>query len=128
MKLMNKLEAMKGKTYMVGYDCHVVNNYKIKGDKIILITDKDYFEFKKEDAKKELNDFLPVENEDNKLQVIEATQKSLPNLADIVVENINKIKENKSYIPQANAICKNVSTLIQMASLELKIKNFNRKV
>jgi hypothetical protein len=114
------LTKMVGKTFM--YNTH---NYKIYGfmlldDQVIIATDTKEISFPREEASVYINEFLPVEDELEKqaLQIM-PDKKQVADLKEIVLDNIKKVRADKSFVPQANAVNKSINTLISMASLEL---------
>lgn len=43
----------------------------------------------------------------------------LHQLRNVLIENIQRVKDDKDYIPQANAVAKQVNTLIQLTHMEI---------
>lgn len=142
MQLFYKLAAMKGKLFtyqMPGKDAvevKVLNFWTVK-DGFMLETDKpESLKVTQSNYKEILSRFAGVENnvpvEINdapqlpvKRQgktIAEEVRAALPDLKSTIMDSINKIKENKEYIPQANAINSTINTLLEMAKFEIKMK------
>ena len=120
MKLQEKLESMKDKTFMRNGRYHTILSWQIKDDLLTVATDNGWLEFAIYKAEKALAEFLPVHANNQKLAItVMPRNGELQNLKEIILGNIQKVKEDKDYIKQAEAINKSISTLINMAKLEL---------
>jgi hypothetical protein len=69
--------------------------------------------------KHELNTNKMENNEKNIVPIQEANL----NVRNVLMETLDKVRNDKSYIPQANAICNVVAQMINIQKLELSIKN-----
>lgn len=69
--------------------------------------------------KHELNTNKMENNEKNIVPIQEANL----NVRNVLIETLDKVRTDKSYIPQANAICNVVAQMINIQKLELSIKN-----
>lgn len=69
--------------------------------------------------KHELNTNKMENNEKNIVPIQEANL----NVRNVLMETLDKVRSDKSYIPQANAICNVVAQMINIQKLELSIKN-----
>lgn len=69
--------------------------------------------------KHELNTNKMENNEKNIAPIQEANL----NVRNVLMETLDKVRSDKSYIPQANAICNVVAQMINIQKLELSIKN-----
>jgi hypothetical protein len=69
--------------------------------------------------KHELNTNKMENNEKNIVPIQEANL----NVRNVLMETLDKVRTDKSYIPQANAICNVVAQMINIQKLELSIKN-----
>jgi hypothetical protein len=72
-----------------------------------------------QEKKHELNTNKMENNEKN----IVPTQEANINVRNVLLETLEKVRTDKSYIPQANAICNVVAQMINIQKLELSIKN-----
>ena len=60
--------------------------------------------------------------ENNKKNIAPIQEANL-NVRNVLMETLDKVRTDKSYIPQANAICNVVAQMINIQKLELSIKN-----
>jgi hypothetical protein len=72
-----------------------------------------------QEKKNELNTSKMDNNEINIVTIQEANL----NVRNVLLETLEKVRKDKSYIPQANAICNVVAQMINIQKLELSIKN-----
>ncbi len=72
-----------------------------------------------QEKKHELNTNKMENNEKNIVPIQEANL----NVRNVLIETLDKVRTDKSYIPQANAICNVVAQMINIQKLELSIKN-----
>lgn len=72
-----------------------------------------------QEKKQELNTNKMENNEKNIAPIQEANL----NVRNVLMETLDKVRTDKSYIPQANAICNVVAQMINIQKLELSIKN-----
>lgn len=72
-----------------------------------------------QEKKHELNTNKMDNNEKNIAPIQEANL----NVRNVLMETLDKVRSDKSYIPQANAICNVVAQMINIQKLELSIKN-----
>ena len=72
-----------------------------------------------QEKKQELNTNKMENNEKNIVPIQEANL----NVRNVLMETLDKVRTDKSYIPQANAICNVVAQMINIQKLELSIKN-----
>ena len=72
-----------------------------------------------QEKKLELNTNKMDNNEKN----IVSIQEDSLNVRNVLMETLNKVRTDKSYIPQANAICNVVAQMINIQKLELSIKS-----
>ena len=72
-----------------------------------------------QEKKHELNT-NKMENNEKNIVPIQETNISVKN---VLLETLEKVRSDKSYIPQANAICNVVAQMINIQKLELSIKN-----
>lgn len=72
-----------------------------------------------QEKKHEINTNKMENNEKNIVPIQEANL----NVRNVLMETLDKVRSDKSYIPQANAICNVVAQMINIQKLELSIKN-----
>lgn len=92
---------MVGGTYLYDAKYHKILSFNINDDEVMLVTDKNWFRFNG-DAERQLRKFLPCD--DNQQQLVKIDNKKIGDITEIVLDNINKIKDDKSYIPIARAL------------------------
>jgi hypothetical protein len=68
---------------------------------------------------------LPQKSSDDDaiLEIMKNTviMKNASKLSELMMENVQKIKDNPNYIPQAEAINSNVKTMIDLAKTEIEM-------
>lgn len=129
MKLEARLESMISKSYMYNATEHRIMAFKIFPDQVMIVTDKAWKNIPLTKINAELENFLPIEPEKGKndaivLSSINENQKSL---SKTVMENIEKIKADASYIPQAKAVNDQIKTMIAMAKVEIDLMKLKEK-
>lgn len=127
-----KLDVMLGKNFQYGAHIHQVTKYKIDPDRdrVYIHTDHNtydrtfdaFFEFIS--MFKSLN--IPEVPEQKKEEIIvrQVNDNDLISLRDILMDNITKIKADKSFIPQAEAIKGNVDSIINLAKTDIAYMAF----
>lgn len=120
--LTNQLNAMLGKTFM-----YKTINYKIlgyapangNGEKIIINTNVRPIELFTKDGLEYIKDnFLPVATP-GAMVVVTQDLAAVKSLHNTILDNIEKIKKDKSYIEQAQAINESIDTYIDLAKTEI---------
>lgn len=140
--LESRLERMVDKQFLYRTNPCKVVNWCIEDDKVILFTNKGKIDLVNAD---ELKEFLPIdstptERPDNQalagrtngngstsLQVIPSNSEFLSSLSTTIKENIENVKNDRSYIAQASAINDSINTLINLAKLELQVLKLKMK-
>lgn len=125
-RAINNLKHMLGNEYLYMGIQYTFINYADRGDKIEISTNKGWIT-KKND---ELMDFLlectqvngkevmPVQS----MPILEAASTdTIAFLKNTLIDNINKVKEDKNYIGQATQINKDVHTIIELAKTEIEM-------
>lgn len=131
--LLIKLGGMLGKQWMyntVIYKFHSVSTDD-DGYPVRLHTDKKTLELINENALKLfMQDCLEVEQEEERAVVSVQDHQSLEmmtSLTDVIMDNIERVREDKEYIQQATTISKQVQTLINLTNMQLQLhKNVNK--
>jgi hypothetical protein len=145
MQLEKRLDEMKGKTFLINTFEHTILNYKITDEEVEIETNKRKINIPIGKAEKQLTEYLPVDiphglpvvqnhgknngNGEN-LALYNQIKEDLPNLRKIVIGNIEKIQQDKSFIPQAQATNESINAMVNMLKLELqvmKLKNMGEK-
>lgn len=123
MKPIDRLRKMQNKSWMYRTEVYLFGTLEENADgSCDLYTNIRTFHFPDEPAMvRFLKETMPVDNTPAPQEVVPdsvATQ-----LQQVLLDNIERIQEDKEYIPQAMAISKQVNTLINLTNLEYKIKN-----
>lgn len=116
----DRIISMLNKVWMYNASNHKLLQYRIKGDMVTLVTDKTFIEVPLKELNKKLDEFLPVESDEEKALVLIIKNKE--SLVNIIQENINKIQNNPEFIPQAKEINSQIKTLIDMVKTEIMIR------
>lgn len=141
-----KLEKMKGRSFEYAKEIHVVESFVVDNinEKFELITNKNTFKRKFESATEffrywyetkeniaidKVEETLAKTSPDNSLPVQFTQENSLADeLVLILKDNIEKVKKNAGYIPQAQAINNNVNSILHVQKLKLDMMKQMRKV
>lgn len=70
--------------------------------------------------KDELN---PIKMEKNEKNIVPIQEESNISIRSVLFETLEKVRTDKNYIPQANAICNVVSQMINVQKIEMQLKN-----
>jgi len=100
----------------------------------VVITDKRTFNFYEAEAHKFIQDLEiinPIKPTIKMEQSVKPTEdiqvKSQEGVRQVLLDTLAKVKNDKSYIPQANAICNIASQLINIQKLELQMLAQSKK-
>jgi len=119
MNLITRLDELKGKTFLINAKRQKILNYKLDNGTVTIATDKDIFEFDRTEIDDKLKTFLPASETNENLTVLCRTKEQLPNLANLIFENIANIQSDEKFIPKAVAIDKSINTLISLMKTEI---------
>lgn len=124
-----KLKDMVGRSFMVNSVTYKVANFRIADDKIMIATDKKFFDIGLANAVKVLDMFLPTDDEHLPLPVVEVKALgSAGEIKDIIMDNIRQLRGNPAYIPQAHAINESVKVLVEVAKTEVQMLDIMHKI
>lgn len=128
------LEQMQGKTFQYASSIHYVKDFHVdvENDKFKITTNLNSFDRSFESAKEffsywsEVNQ-LPANSTNgispeggNQLQVYIDKETNLADkMIDILTDNIEKVRADPKYIPQATAINNNVNSIINVAKMKM---------
>lgn len=122
------LESMIGHRYMYGATNHTITRYRINKERgrVTVITDKKEFDRPIDAAMEFLEQFEPipgravavVQDQPN-LPQMQVNSSVISELKDVLMDNIRKVKEDKNYIEQAEAVRQNVESVIGLAKTEI---------
>lgn len=130
-----KLQEMMDQRWSYKGEILLFQASKKEGDKTILATDKRWIEFETPFI---LNCFLEDCRPADAAVVAKSvyTELTLPDpksdeimskLKGVLIENIDKVRENKEYVPQAQMVSKTVQTLINLTKMELEVLKLRNK-
>lgn len=129
MKLNDRLFSMKNKVWMYNTRLHKILNFKVSETEVQIVTDKEWLTFPITKINAALEQFLSANEEQPSVTSIAIFQgNGKPALKDLVLENIDNIKKDSSYIPKAKALNEQIKTMIEMAKLEIEYKKLNREL
>lgn len=137
--MLEKLKELIGITFEYKGKNIVISKVKYVGTSFVVFTNRqtmNFFENEVEPFISELKPFQeklkiasiqlkkhelnPSKMEENKQNIVPIQEN---NLSAILLETIEKVQKDKTYINQANAICNIVSQMINIKKLELQILN-----
>lgn len=137
--MLEKLKELIGITFEYKGKNIVISKVKYVGTSFVVFTNRqtmNFFENEVEPFISELKPFQeklkiasiqlkkhelnPSKMEENKQNIVSIQEN---NLSAILLETIEKVQKDKTYINQANAICNIVSQMINIKKLELQILN-----
>lgn len=124
MKALRKLTAMLGKQWIYHGKNVTLKDVDITDTGITIETDGKEIKLKSSEIGAFIDECLPVEQKGLTLITPQQTN-HLTALKDILMDNITKCQKDPAYIKQATVINNNVNTLINMVSLELKVRKSN---
>lgn len=124
---MENLKAHIGKKYNYLSNNLEIRNIKIIQGKYVILTDIKTFVFHEFDITNFFKDLKPYKEPkkfkpmlDNKTDLIKKdVTEDKDDIKSILFDAINRVKDNKEYVAQANAICNITSQLISIKKLEI---------
>jgi len=125
-----QLEQMEGLSYKYGGRNHTIKSFNIitSREEVQIQTNIKNFVRPFESVLEFLNKFEPIqetgmamfENKDAvPIPQMQVNSQVISQLKDILIENINNVKKDKDYIPQATAVKLNVDSVIDLAKIEV---------
>jgi hypothetical protein len=143
-KFLDTLKEMKGKSFVYAKQTHTILDYSINDQRelVNIKTDKKLFERGYENVEEFLTYWDPiVEAQSEELTVVNDNSSAVStevvfqennslakDLIEILRENIDKVRKDKNYIPQAQAINANVNSIINVTRMQLDVhKHFRPK-
>lgn len=116
---------MVGKPWTYKGKNHLFQCLEVEGEQVKLITNHSEITFSNPAMVHFfIEDCKPCENMPTK-QEEHPKDQVMAELKGILLENIEKIREDRTYIPQAVAITKQVQTLINLSNLEINVKKMS---
>jgi len=126
-QIKTQLDNLAGKDWMYNGKVYHVEfcDYDDEADFWIIKATNRRFKFCSSEIEGQIRQFLPVaDDKEIDKHVTDLTmmpdKAQFIDLKDTILDNIKSVRADKSYIKQADSICKSVNTLINMARLELQ--------
>lgn len=143
------LEEMKNGYYLHNTREYLIIDYQNNGKQVIINTNKGDLSCDLTDLKNYLTEFLLIkkgsvelvknmtDNIDDDLPVFEnistasldvitRKNKDAPNLVELVLENIKKVRESRDFIPQAKSINDSINIILNMAKMEIILRKIGK--
>lgn len=134
--IIKKLDGVKGKLFLHHKEEERIIDYKIDNDVVAITTDKKTYVKSFGDVPILLSEFLPIDermpatknkNSDSHFQTLTVLNSTgAEQIKNILMDNIKKVQESSSYIPQAKQINTDVNSLIELAKAEIDIIKLTR--
>lgn len=133
----NKLESIVGKNFSYkGKNIEILKYKPVGGTNVVIFmpSPKNFLESELENFFDELGS--PLEEElklnqvaipEKKLQVFEPTKEN-ETVKATLLETLQKVKEDKNYIPQAQAICGIVNQIVSVQKTEIQMIDLANKI
>lgn len=131
--MLQKLNELIDKKFIYKGNEITIKKIKLVSNTFVVITDKRTYNFFENEVDFFLSELKNVSIQVRKPEVkpMETPKQEVKNapvqedfdLKSILIESIQKIRADKSYIPQANAICNVVTQMINLKKIEIQIKN-----
>lgn len=140
--MLEKLKDLIGITFEYKGRNICISNVKFVGGVFVVITNIRTYNFYENEVQDFISELKPFEEKIKIVSIqekkhelnpnkMEENQKNIVsiqenNLSAILLDTIEKVQKDKTYINQANAICNVVSQMINIKKLELQILNKNK--
>ncbi len=117
---MKALDEVMGRDFVFKKDNSNVRflSYKIKGEEVTIVTDREWFVKHKSEILLFLDWFIPVGGVRN-MGLAQVNKNQFEDVKSIIKNNIEKVQSDKSYIPQAMEVNNQIKSLIEIAKMEI---------
>lgn len=133
MSIVERLNNMTGRTFNFNEALVKVVSWKMgdmQDETILVTTDSGIIRIPFTEADEKLVQFKPLPTSTAKMgttmadmPVLSVDRQVLVQLKDMLLDNIEQVKKDKTYIPQADAISKNIGQIIDLAKVEISMIN-----
>lgn len=135
-KILEELKGMIGKTFQYAGQIHFVKDINVdeENDKYTIVTNLSSFDRKLENMESFLkywkttsnvNDLVQESHKHQQLSVLMEQDNDLSKkLIDTLNENIEKVKENPNYIPQAQTINNSINSIVGVTKMRLDLLKY----
>ena len=134
--MIDKLKILIDKTFSYKGNIITIKDVKLVSTTYVVKTDKRTYNFFESEVDIFISDLKNVSMQEKKDELkpykMEESERNIvpiqeTDLKVILLETINKVRTNKEYIGQANAICNVVTQMINVQKLEIQLKNNFKK-
>lgn len=125
-KALQKIGQMVGNSYMYKKEVYTIKGFIPEDQTVRIKTDREDLVLLYDGLDHQLGYFLEAEQEE--AVVLPAivrqseVQSSIGSLAHILQDNIKRVRDDKEFIPQAEAIASSVKTIIDLAKAEIEYR------
>ena len=124
--MLKKLNTLIGNKYNYRGNTITIKEVKIVSATYVVKTDKRTYNFFESEIDSFILELIDYVEKPVKSFIMENTPNTLSeksiDLSEILYDTIDKVKKDKNYIGQANAICNIVTQMINIKKLELQLK------
>lgn len=125
--LEDRIRSMVGKKFMYNANEQKILSYRIENSNLVIVTNRTWIEVPITLANKKLDEFLPVEDDEEGKALTSLKQEDKESLIHLIQDNIQKIKSDPEYIRQAREINSQIKTLLDIVKTEIQIQKFVNK-
>ncbi|WP_421977859.1 hypothetical protein [Roseivirga seohaensis] len=123
-----KLVAMKGSQFIFRSHPLTIMDVQKGSQSYVVKTDWKTIDIDFDKLEETIKEFLPASNETSLVtsksfssQVIGKHAALMVDLKDVLLDNINRVRDNPDYAKQAQVVNKSASTLVSMVALEVQV-------
>lgn len=124
--MLQKLNLLIGNKYSYKGNVIVINEVKLVSTTYVVKTDKRTYNFFESEVDVFISELIDYTEKPIKNFMVENTpntpSEKSTDLSEILYDTIDKVKKDKNYIGQANAICNIVTQMVNIKKLELQLK------
>lgn len=124
--MLKKLNTLIGNKYNYRGNTITIKEVKIVSTTYVVKTDKRTYNFFESEIDSFILELIDYVEKPKKSFIMEHTPNTISeksiDLSEILYDTIDKVKKDKNYIGQANAICNIVTQMINIKKLELQLK------
>lgn len=116
---MKALDEMIGKSCLYKKDdtSHTFLSYKMKGEEVTIVTDREWFVKHVSEVPLFLDWFIPAKSE---LSVYVDNKSHFEHMKATIQANIKMVQLDKAYIPQATEVNNQIKSLIEIGKMEIE--------
>ena len=122
--MLQKLNLLIGNKYNYKGSVIIIKEVKLVSTTYVVKTDKKTYNFYESEVDSFITDLIDYTDKSmNTLNTPNTLSEKSTDLSEILYDTIDKIKKDKDYIGQANAICNVVTQMINIKKLEFQLKS-----